>query len=90
MSFKVSVRVIPKAKKEAIEYFDEQKLLKVWTTVAPVDGKANEKVIELVAKYLKIPKREVEIVTGLTSENKIIEIAAEIPESELIMKRRLF
>jgi len=42
----------------------------------PKEGKANEAVIELVARHFKVPKSVVTIVTGLTSRNKIIEIRA--------------
>ena len=42
----------------------------------PHEGKANEAVIELVARHFKVPKSVVTIVTGLTSRNKIIEIRA--------------
>jgi hypothetical protein len=43
-------------------------------TTAPVDGKANESVIELLADYFKIPKNNVKIVRGFKSNLKTIEI----------------
>jgi len=41
---------------------------------APVQGKANEAVIRLVAERFRVPKSAVKIISGLTSRNKIIEI----------------
>ena len=40
----------------------------------PQDGKANEAVIELLAKHFKVAKSNVKIVTGLTSRNKIVDV----------------
>lgn len=47
---------------------------KVYVTASPEDGKANKKVIELLADYFKAAKSRVKIVKGETSRNKIIEI----------------
>ena len=40
----------------------------------PIDGKANKELIELLAKYFQIPKRNIEIKSGFTSRSKIIII----------------
>ena len=43
----------------------------------PVDGRANETLIDFLAKYLKIQKKYIKIINGLKSRNKIIEIIEE-------------
>lgn len=48
--------------------------LKVAVTAPPVDGSANETVIELFAKELGIAKRQLEITAGHTSRRKTIRI----------------
>ncbi len=40
----------------------------------PEGGKANQKVVELLSKALKIPKSNIEIVRGETSRIKLIRI----------------
>ncbi len=40
----------------------------------PVDGKANEELIKLLAKKFDVPKSFVHIKSGLSSRNKLIEI----------------
>lgn len=40
----------------------------------PVDGKANEAIIEFLAKHYKVPKRAVTILSGHTAPFKKIEI----------------
>jgi uncharacterized protein len=40
----------------------------------PVEGKANEAVIELLARHFKVPKSAVKIVVGLTGRTKIVDV----------------
>lgn len=48
--------------------------LKIAITSAPVDGAANQAVIELVAKSLGVPKRNVSITTGQASRRKTVQV----------------
>ena len=50
-------------------------VLLVRLAAAPVDGAANEELINLIAKTLRIPRRDVTIVSGERSRNKRIRIA---------------
>jgi hypothetical protein len=43
-------------------------------TVPPIEGKANEKVIEILAEYFNKPKRSISIISGIKGRNKIIEV----------------
>ena len=43
-------------------------------TAPPVDGAANEALVEFLAELLGVPKRAVSIVTGHASRNKIVEV----------------
>lgn len=49
--------------------------LLVRLAAAPVDGAANEELITLLSKTLKIPKRDITIVAGERSRAKRIRIA---------------
>jgi uncharacterized protein (TIGR00251 family) len=42
---------------------------------APVDGAANDELIALLAKALKIPKRDIHIVSGERSRSKRVRVA---------------
>jgi uncharacterized protein (TIGR00251 family) len=48
--------------------------LKIRITTPPEKGKANEAVVELLAKNLKVPKSSIKIVSGHTSRIKKILI----------------
>jgi hypothetical protein len=58
---------------DEIDLFDERNIY-VKTTEVPEGGKANKVVIDLLSKYLKIPKSKIKISKGHTSNKKIIEI----------------
>ena len=42
---------------------------------APVDGAANAELIDVLARALRVPKRDVAIVSGERSRNKRVRIA---------------
>ncbi len=70
---KITVRVKPNSRKNEVQKIAENQFV-VSVTAPPVEGKANEKVIELLAEHFRKPKRSVTIVRGKTAREKIIEI----------------
>lgn len=77
---RINVHVKLKAKEEKVEKTTIQRLTgpedqyRVSVKELPVDGKANEAVIRVLAEYFKIPKASVHIVVGHTAREKIVEI----------------
>jgi uncharacterized protein (TIGR00251 family) len=69
---KYDVRVRTNARKNEIRKSGESSF-DISVTAPPVDGKANEKVIELIAEFLGKPKRSVVIVRGLSSKRKVVD-----------------
>ena len=70
---KISVKVKPKSKQQKIEQNPEG----VWIIhlkSPPIDGKANQELIKVIADKFKVKKSQVIIKAGLSSHNKIIEI----------------
>lgn len=67
------MRVIPRAgKNEVVKISDAEYKVKV--TAPPEKGKANEKVVELLAYYFKVPKSSVSIIAGKSARIKIIDV----------------
>ena len=59
--------------------------LKVAVTAPPVDGEANAAVIELLAKALGVPRRQVEVIAGASSRRKTVRIeGADAAVAELL------
>jgi len=67
------VRVTPKAQRNRIGG-EHDGALRVAITAAPVDGAANDAIIALFAKRLRVPKRAVTIVRGPSSRDKALFI----------------
>lgn len=71
---RITLKVVPRSRKEGIEGPLADGSYKVHVHAPPVDGAANEAVIEALAKHFKTAKSRVKIVKGETSRNKIAEI----------------
>ena len=67
----IVARIIPKSSKNEIIGGD---VIKIKVTSPPVDGKANKAVIDLLAKQLKVPRKDIQIVAGEKSRNKKIRV----------------
>jgi len=71
---KISVKVKPNAHKNEVKQIDTNNFV-VSVTAPPVEGKANEKLIEVLAEHFGKPKRSIMILHGGTGRIKIVEIA---------------
>jgi uncharacterized protein (TIGR00251 family) len=70
---RIKVKIIPRASRSEIVGEMPDGTLRVRVTAPPVDGKANEELIELLSDKYNIPKSKIQITHGLTSRNKTIE-----------------
>ena len=70
----LEIRVIPRAGRSGFAGLRDGALL-VKLAAAPVDGAANDELIALIARALRIPKRDVTIVAGERARSKRIRIA---------------
>ena len=69
----IRVKVTPRSSKNRIAG-KEKDFYRVKVTSAPVEGKANDALIALLAEELGVPKRDIEIVSGKTGRLKTIRI----------------
>ncbi|MBI2335955.1 MAG: DUF167 domain-containing protein [Deltaproteobacteria bacterium] len=67
------VQVKPRSKVSKVEKMADGSLA-VWVAAPPVEGKANEAVLEGLAKYFRVPKSAIIIKSGLSGKRKLIEI----------------
>jgi uncharacterized protein (TIGR00251 family) len=73
MSYRISVQIKPQARRENIVKIS-QKEYQVSVHAAPVAGKANEAVVQLLAKYFSVAKSSVKLLGGRSSRKKLFEI----------------
>jgi len=69
---RISVKVIPNSIKPSVVRMGSK--LKVKVDAPREEGKANERLIEILADYFHVKKSQVRILKGWKSENKIVEI----------------
>jgi uncharacterized protein (TIGR00251 family) len=68
-----AVKVHPRARKNAITGVVGD-ALKLALTAPPVDGRANQAVVEFLADFFEITRSSVTIASGETSRNKVVRI----------------
>lgn len=70
---RISVRVIPNASKSEV-VGRELDVIKVRLAAPPIDGKANEELIRVLAEHYDVPKSTITIVKGHIGKMKMVEI----------------
>jgi len=68
----LKVKVIPGARKNV--FHEEPQGVKVHLTAPPVDGKANEALVAFLAEHYSVRPSRIEIIKGLKSRHKVINI----------------
>jgi uncharacterized protein len=80
---RVAVRLTPRARADRLagvaRLADGTPVLHVSVTAPPVDGRANEALLQLLAKTWRVPRRELAIVGGLKGRSKLVRIAGDAP-----------
>jgi len=70
---KVFVRARTRAKEEGVVKVDNSHFV-VSVKEPPVEGKANDAIIDLLSEYFQVTKAKIKIVKGLKGKNKVVEI----------------
>lgn len=69
----IKVKIAPGSSRNRIDGVHNN-ALKIAITAPPVEGKANKKCIDYLAKYFDVAKSKIEIISGKNSKNKLIKI----------------
>lgn len=70
---RLTIHAKPGARKQAVEFLADGSI-RVWLRATPVDGKANDELIECMAKILGLKKKEVRIHTGANGRFKLLDV----------------
>lgn len=73
LNMRIYVKTVPNSKKVAVEKIGEGHF-KIKVDAKAEDGKANRRLIEVMAEYFKVPKSSIVILQGHKNRDKIIEI----------------
>lgn len=75
-TYKFKVHISPNAHSDSIKV-KEDSTLHIHVNAPPEKGKANGKLIDIISDWLKINKKEIHIVQGITNKTKLLEIPGE-------------
>lgn len=70
---KFLVHTVPNSRANDIKQIAEN-VLKVKVAAPPIDGRANKELIKILAKHFKVHKKDILILHGATSKEKIIGV----------------
>ncbi len=70
----LAVRVIPRSRKNQIAEIMSDGTIKIRLTAPPVEGKANQALVEFLSEVLDVPRAKIDIVAGANSREKLISI----------------
>lgn len=73
---KYTIYLHPGSSKNEVEKLDNNSL-RVRVTAQPIDGEANDALVELLSEHFGVPKSTIEIIQGLKSKTKIVEVESE-------------
>ena len=68
----VEVRVTPNAKRARVEETEDG--LRVWVDAPAVEGRANKRLLEILAKHFGVKKNKIKIIKGEKGRKKVIEV----------------
>ncbi len=69
----IEVKLEPRSSKKGITGVMDN-VLKVKLTAAPVEGEANEQLIEIISEATGVRKSNIRIVRGHSSKRKVVEV----------------
>ena len=70
----LDIKAVPRSRATEVSDVMANGVLKVKVTAAPEKGRANEEICAVLADYLGVPKRNVEVMYGHTSPQKRVRI----------------
>jgi uncharacterized protein len=76
----ISVRVIPRSPRTRLDGMRDDAFL-VRLAAPPVEGAANDALVAFLARHLRLPRRNIRILSGATSRDKVVGITGLDPAS---------
>jgi hypothetical protein len=70
----LAIRVTPRARHNEIVGILDDGTVKIRLTAPPVEGRANQALVEFLAEVLEVPRSQIEIVAGLSGRDKLVSI----------------
>jgi len=88
--YKFKLRINVKANSKRQEIINSEEFLIVHVRAKPIKNKANNELIHFLKKRLKIASNQIEILSGIKSKNKIVQITLQKEVEKQVLINRLF
>jgi uncharacterized protein (TIGR00251 family) len=85
----ITVKVSPRAPRTEVSGLMDDGTLKIRLAAPPVAGQANRALIEFLSQILELPRNQIDILAGETSERKLISLVGITPAEVDAAVRRL-
>ncbi len=89
---RVAIRLTPRARADRIDGViraaDGAPVLKASVTAPPAEGRANDALLALLAKSWGVPRRDLALIGGAKSRNKIVHVSGD--PAELLQRLAAF
>lgn len=80
------VRVVPRASRDKIAGIHDG-AVRIRLTAPPVEGAANEALVAFLSSVLRVPKLDIELVSGQTARNKVVSVSG-LSREEVLARLR--
>jgi uncharacterized protein (TIGR00251 family) len=77
----ITVKVMPRSRKTEVAGLMADGTIKIRVAAPPTDGAANNDLVEFLAQSLGLPKSQIDIIAGETTERKLISLVGISPEA---------
>ena len=78
---RIAIRLTPRGGANRIDGLmhgvDGVTMLKVSVTAPPADGRANDALLQLLAREWHLPRRDLSLVSGIKNRNKLVHVAGD-------------
>ena len=88
MALRLEIKVVPSSGKIGF-IIDKQQRLKCYVKSAAQDGQANYELVKFIAKSCGVPQRDVDIIAGLISRNKVLLITTSLTYEQFLTRMGL-
>jgi len=85
MAFVFELKVVPQSGKQGL-HLDKTGRLRCFLKSAPEKGRANRELVKFISQMLKVPQRDVEIVSGLTDRKKRIRVSINLSYEQFLQQ----
>ncbi len=76
---KINIKIHPSSKIKNLKKSDKDDIYDIYVKSPARENKANTEATEILSEFFNVPKSSIEIIHGLKSKNKVVEVIDNLP-----------